>query len=69
MKGWIKCEDEQELLRAAKSLDLCAFMWDFQRYLRSQARYGDPPDDIGKIYERWFEELDNQNINLNDLYS
>lgn len=35
---------------------------DIGNYLRSQERHGDPPDDIYKIYERFFEIMDDHNL-------
>ena len=62
-------EDYKDALRAVKSTDLCAFIWEFQQYLRSQYKYADTPDDIGRIYEKWFEMLNEEGIDLDNLYS
>jgi len=62
-------DEEKDHLRAVRSLDLCLFIADFQEYLRGQHKHGDPPDDVGKIYERWFDELSGHGIDLDNLIS
>lgn len=59
----------EEYKRSAKADDLCSFIWEFQQYLREQVRYAETPDDIDTIYARWFEELNDHNIDLEDIYS
>ena len=55
--------------RVAKADDAFSFIWEFQQYLRSQYKWGDPPDDIEKIYDKWFEKLNDNDINMDELYS
>ena len=55
--------------RAAKADDLCSFIWDYQQYLRGQWKYAEKPDDIDKIYDKWFEMLNENNINMDELYT
>jgi len=56
-----------EWKRQAKAEDMAFFLWDFQQYLRAQNKYGDPPDEIETIYEKWFEMLSDHGIILDDL--
>ena len=60
-------DDNKDHLQAVMSSDAFSFMWDFQQYLRGQWKYADTPDDIEKIYNKWFEMLNNNNINLDNL--
>ena len=69
MKVIIIYDTEEEAKRALKSTDLCDFISTYQHYLRSQHKYADPPDDIEKIYEKWFEILSDCSIDLDDIYS
>ena len=48
-------DDDYKHRLAVMADDLGCFIWDFEQYLRGQVKYGDPPDDIEKIYDRWFE--------------
>lgn len=52
---------------ASQSGDGFSAMWEFQQYLRDQTKYGDPPDDAHDIYEKWFENLNDHNIDLDRL--
>ena len=52
---------------AAASGDMANAMWEFQQYLRNQTKYGDPPDDAHDIYKNWFENLNDNNIDLDRL--
>ena len=49
--------------------DMVNFLWDYQEYLRGQWKYGDPPDDINKIYDKWYEMLGDNGIGLDELIS
>ena len=59
---------KEEYKRAAKADNLCSFIWDYQQYLRGQWRY-DGEDNIEKIYDTWFDMLNDNGININELYS
>jgi len=48
-------EDDEYYKMACSAKDMYIFIVEFQEYLRGQNKYGDPPDDIGKIYEYWFD--------------
>lgn len=61
-------EEKQDYDRCNKASDLCAFIWEFQNYLRTQSRY-DGTDDIHKIYSKWFEMLNDEGIDLENIYS
>ena len=54
--------------RAARADDAFSFIWEFEQYLRGQYKWGDPADDIEKIYEKWFEVKDENDIDLDKLY-
>lgn len=61
-------DEQEDYDRCNAATSLCDFIWDFQQYLRSQWKYSETPDSIDVIYEKWFEELNNHNINLDDIY-
>jgi hypothetical protein len=58
----------QEYKRSAQADNLCSFIWDYQQYLRGLNKYG-PPTDIDEIYQKWFDMLDENGINLDEIYS
>ena len=58
-----------EYKRAAKADDAFNFIWGFQAYLRTQYKWGDPPDSIEEIYEKWYELLNENYIHLDELYT
>jgi len=60
-------KEREEFYRASRSDDLAAFIIEFQGYLRSQVKHGDPPDDIEKIYEYWFDVLGSHDIISDEL--
>ncbi len=47
--------------------DMVNFLWDYQQYLRGQWKWGEPPDDIETIYEKWYEILNDNNLHLDGL--
>jgi hypothetical protein len=55
MKAWVRIKDDDELKRFAKLNDAYAILSEFASYLRGQAKYADPPDDIEKIYECFWQ--------------
>ncbi|MCP3894979.1 MAG: hypothetical protein GY706_10175 [Bacteroides sp.] len=57
-----------EYKRAAKADDLCSFICDFENYLRGQYKWAETPDDIEQIREEWYRYLDENFINLDELY-
>jgi len=62
----------EEYMRATQADKLCSFMWDFQQYLRAQWKYSSeeyPPDDIDTIYEKWFQMMNEEGIDLESIYS
>lgn len=59
--------DDVQFRRIGASLNMALAMWDFQGYLRSQVKWGDPPDDIETIYEKWFETLNANGIVLENI--
>ena len=59
----------EEFKRATRADEMASFMWDFQQYLRGQWKYGDPPDDIEKIYDTWFEMMRESGFDLDALIS
>ena len=62
-------EEEQEYKRCNSATDLCSFIWDFQNYLREQWKYREAPADAYQIYQAFFEILQENNINLEEIYS
>ena len=68
-------EDREEHLRAVRSLNLCAVIWEMKSWLRGKVKY--PPDDIKdgalkayeEAYEMLFQIMDKENIDLDELYS
>ncbi len=66
--------DMEFLKRTMKATDLCSFIYDFQRYIYSiwdgdRELTEDQHKLIDEIYEKWFEELDNNGIKLEEIYS
>jgi hypothetical protein len=55
VKAWVRIVDNDELKRFAKLNDVYSMLSDFASYLRGQAKHGDPPDDIEKIYETFWQ--------------
>jgi hypothetical protein len=78
-------EDEEEARRYFKSLSLCSALWDIKQLLRGKYRYPDErifrplstiedcaefyEEEIEKIYTAFDKILDENGINLEDLYS
>ncbi len=67
-------DDEEFLKRTLKATDLCSFIWDFQQYLRSiwdgnRELTEDQHKLIDEIWERWHNELDDNGIKLEEIYS
>ena len=60
--------DDAKFRRIAACDDMAAFIWEFQQYLREQVRYGNPPDDIEKIYSRWFEAMEDNGVIIDKLW-
>ena len=73
----IKCqlpEDSEEFARYMSSNKLCDFMWDFGNYLRELYKYTDlsektADDLIDEIRDSWFEMMNDEGINLDELMS
>jgi len=57
-------EDQTDFDLCNDALNMSCALDDIRNYLRSQYKYGDPPDDIEKIYEQFFEITNNYNIEL-----
>jgi hypothetical protein len=51
MRGWIKASDEDELRLLLQAPKVFSALLEILEYLRAQKKWGDPPDDIEKIYE------------------
>jgi len=62
-------EDSEEYLRANTATDMASTLWDIASYLRSQRKYGDPPDDIEKIVDKFYEIMGEHGINLDRIYT
>ena len=60
-------DDRLDHIQAVSASDMAMFLWDFQQYLREQRKYGEPPDDIDKIYEKWFEMLVDNGLDMDRL--
>ena len=52
--------DRFELINNAEKMS--SFIWAFQAYLRSEYKYKETPDNIEKIYESWFEYLNEYKV-------
>ncbi len=50
-------EDEVEFAYAAHGNVAFSAIEEFGEYLRGQEKHGDPPDDIHKIRQRWYEAI------------
>ena len=66
-KAVVTYDTKEDMERALKADDTFSFIWDFQQYLRGQWKYGNPPDDIQVIYDKWFETLRDHSIDM-DIY-
>ena len=58
MKGILKFdlpEEQREFEAAVRVEKYQLALWNIREYLRDQAKYGEPPDDVDKIYERFYE--------------
>ena len=60
---------KEAFMRAVKAGDLALAISDIGEYLRGVERYQDPPDDIERIREKFYEILDDNNINLEEILS
>lgn len=61
--------DAEYFRRLAAADNLCSFITDFQEYLRGQWKYSEKPDDIGRIYDRWFEIMSGNGVNMENIYT
>lgn len=68
MKAYLKPEDEQELLRMVKSLDLVLTLWGFDQWLRGQIKYHDR-DDLEETRYKLYELMAEYDINPDKLIS
>ena len=59
-------EEEKEHRRAVMSLDLALALWDIGEYLRGVDKW-DTGDDIEKIRKRFYEILEEYDINIDHL--
>ena len=61
-------EEQEEYDRANKATALCSFIWDFEKYLRGQRKYGGT-DDINTQWDKWHEMKGENDINLDAIYT
>lgn len=61
-------EDQEDFARAAKVLDICSFIWEFEQYLRDQRKY-EGKDDIDAIWDKWHELKADEGIELDKIYT
>ena len=59
--------DSEEHRRAMKALDMAKAIWDIGSYLRGVERYQEEPDDIERIREKYYEILEDYNINMEEI--
>lgn len=57
-------QNREEYRRVIYLDEAYKFMWDFEQYLRSQWKWGDPPADIDTIYDYWYQMRNEYNIDL-----
>jgi len=57
-----------EYMRATQADRMCSFMWEFQQYLRGQVKYAAEPDDVYDIYDKWFEMMNEEGVDLESIY-
>lgn len=60
-------EDRTDHYRCVRARDMASFIWDFQQYLREQVKYNEKDVNQREIYEKWFEYLNDADINLDNL--
>jgi len=56
--------DEFELYNVQHATDTFCALEDIKNYLREQWKYKEVPDDIDKIYERFFEIINENGLEL-----
>ena len=66
--------DQEEYNRVNKASDLCAFVWDFEQFLRSEARHGDLDGISASAYidtlrDKWFEMKEDNNIKFEEIWT
>lgn len=62
--------DELEIKRAMKANDCLSLLWDFNEYLRGLVKYNeDLSEAADKIREHFLEEMHNNGISLEELWS
>lgn len=57
-------EDEHEHRQAVQAGDAFLAIEEIYQYLRSQAKHGDPPDDIHAVKERFHQILNEHGIEM-----
>ena len=60
-------EDQSDYFRAVHSLDIVMALWDYSQYLRGIEKYQDETPDIEELRKRFYDILDDNNINLDKL--
>jgi len=71
MNIWIKYglpEDRQAHLRHLKSLELCRSLGEMDQWLRNKIEYGER-EEFREVRDQLNEIMDDNNINLDEIYS
>jgi len=58
--------DEEDIKRALKSLDMMSCLWGITEYLRDEIKYHDKPYD--PVLEKLGELMDENNVSFEELY-
>lgn len=62
-------DDELEYKQANKAASLLSMLWDYKEWLRSELKYKDTPASLEEAQTKFFELLEDESINLNELWT
>ena len=67
-------EEQEEFNRCTHADNLCSFIWEFEQWLRREAKYVDldgvkAEDYIDKIRDKWWEMKGEEGVNLDELWT
>ena len=66
MKAYLKSEDDQELKRMVKSLDLVLALWDMDQWLRNEIKYSQK-EHLQEARDELYRIMDDHRIYLDEL--
>jgi len=66
MKAYLKPEDDQELKRMVKSLDMALALWDMNQWLRNEIKYSQK-EHLQEARDELYRIMDDHRIYLDEL--